>query len=132
VVGDGPARGPLMKRFPQVHWRIANGDAELSRHFAAADCFVFPSLTDTFGLVMLEALASGVPVAAFPVPGPLDVVGDAPVGALRQDLRQAALDALSIPPQPCRDYAIRFSWERVASQFLAALQPLEKANSTAA
>ncbi|MCR6632702.1 MAG: glycosyltransferase family 1 protein [Magnetospirillum sp.] len=132
VVGDGPARAGLMKRFPQVDWRIANGDRELSRYFAAADCFVFPSLTDTFGLVMLEALASGVPVAAFPVPGPLDVVGGAPVGVLKEDLRQAALDALSISPQACRDYAAQFSWERVARQFLGFLQPLNGAARTAA
>jgi glycosyltransferase involved in cell wall biosynthesis len=132
VVGDGPARAALMKRFPQVDWRIANGDAELSRYFAAADCFVFPSRTDTFGLVMLEALASGVPVAAFPVPGPLDVVGDAPVGVLRPDLRAAALAALNLDPQACRDYACGFSWERVAAQFLGFLRPLESAARRAA
>ena len=123
VVGDGPARAGLMKRFPQVHWRIANGDTELSRYFAAGDCFVFPSKTDTFGLVMLEALASGVPVAAFPVPGPLDVIGDAPVGVLNHDLRAAALAALDIPSEPCRDHASRFSWERVTAEFLALLAP---------
>lgn len=132
VVGDGPARAPLMKRFPLVDWRIANGDTELSRYFAAADCFVFPSLTDTFGLVMLEALASGVPVAAFPVPGPLDVVGDASVGVLKQDLRQAALDALAIPPQACRDYASAFSWDVVARQFLDHLRPFGQASASAA
>ncbi|MGE5516057.1 MAG: glycosyltransferase family 4 protein [Bacteroidota bacterium] len=121
VVGDGPARAALMKRFPDVHWRIANGDVELSRYFAAADCFVFPSLTDTFGLVMLEALASGVPVAAFPVPGPLDVVGTAPVGILDNDLRAAALAALDVPSATCRDYAAHFSWEKVADQFVSFL-----------
>ena len=124
VVGDGPARAALMKRYPDVDWRIANGDAELSRYFAAADCFVFPSLTDTFGLVMLEALASGVPVAAFAVPGPLDVVGDAPVGVLGPDLKAAALAALDVDPDACRDYAAGFSWERVAGQFLSLLRPL--------
>ncbi|MFA6022407.1 MAG: glycosyltransferase family 1 protein, partial [Rhodospirillales bacterium] len=127
VVGDGPARAGLMRRFPQVHWRIANGDQELSRYFAAGDCFVFPSLTDTFGLVMLEALASGIPVAAFPVPGPQDVIGDAPVGVLSQDLRAAALAALDIPSQSCRDYACLFSWDRVAEQFLTLLHPVGKA-----
>lgn len=132
VVGDGPARAPLMKRFPQVDWRIANGDVELSRYFAAADCFVFPSRTDTFGLVMLEALASGVPVAAFPVPGPLDVIGNAPVGVLKPDLRQAALDALAIPPQSCRDYASAFSWDVVARQFLEYLRPFGQASASAA
>ena len=124
VVGDGPARAALMRRFPQAHWRIANGDAELSRYFAAGDCFVFPSRTDTFGLVMLEALASGVPVAAFPVPGPEDVVGRAPIGVLDKDLRKAALAALTIPPAACRDYACRFSWDKVAAQFLSQLRPI--------
>lgn len=124
VVGNGPARAALMKRFPEVAWRIANGDAELSRYFAAGDCFVFPSRTDTFGLVMLEALASGVPVAAFPVPGPRDVLGSAPVGVLDEDLGRAAMAALSIPPQACREYASLFSWEVVARQFLSLLRPI--------
>jgi len=128
VVGDGPARAGLMRRFPQVHWRIANGDTELSRYFAAADAFVFPSLTDTFGLVMLEALASGVPVAAFPVPGPADVLGDAPVGILDHDLAAAAKAALAIPPDACRAYAQRFSWDAVARQFLSFLRPLTTPN----
>ncbi|MBX9633544.1 MAG: glycosyltransferase family 1 protein [Magnetospirillum sp.] len=132
VVGDGPARAGLMARFPQVAWRIANGDSELSRYFAAADCFVFPSLTDTFGLVMLEALASGVPVAAFPVPGPLDVVGSTPVGVLDSDLGKAALAALDIPGELCRDYASLFSWNRVAVQFLDLLQPFGRAARSAA
>lgn len=126
VVGDGPARAGLMRRFPQVHWRIANGDEELSRYFAAADCFVFPSLTDTFGLVMLEALASGVPVAAFPVPGPLDVLAGEPVGALDHDLAKAALAALSIPPERCRDHARRHSWETVARRFLDLVHPIDR------
>ncbi|OJX79636.1 glycosyltransferase family 1 protein [Magnetospirillum sp. 64-120] len=124
VVGDGPARAALMKRFPHTHWRIANGDQELSRYFAAADCFVFPSRTDTFGLVMLEALASGVPVAAFPVPGPQDVLGQSAAGVMDTDLRHAALTALDIPPAVCRDYALGFSWDKVAQQFLALLHPL--------
>ena len=123
VVGDGPARAGLMKQFPHVHWRIANGDQELSRYFAALDVFVFPSLTDTFGLVMLEALASGVPVAAFPVSGPLDVLAGSPAGIMNQDLRQAALDAQSIPPDICRQHALQFSWDHVTDQFLGLLQP---------
>ncbi|CAA7619521.1 putative glycosyl transferase (Group 1) [Candidatus Terasakiella magnetica] len=118
VVGDGPARAGLMRRFPDAHFRIVNGDAELSRAFAAGDVFVFPSRTDTFGLVMLEALASGVPVAAFPVPGPLDVVGKAPVGVLSEDLAAAALAALRIAPEACRTHACGFSWHNVATQFL--------------
>ncbi len=124
VVGDGPARAGLMRRFPQVAWRIANDDGELSRYFAAADCFVFPSRTDTFGLVMLESLASGVPVAAFPVAGPRDVIGDAPVGVLDEDLATAARAALAIPAAACRDYASRFAWGEVASGFLRQIRPI--------
>jgi glycosyltransferase involved in cell wall biosynthesis len=124
VVGDGPARPSLMKRFPDAHFRIVNGDDELSCAYSAADVFVFPSLTDTFGLVMLEALASGVPVAAFPVTGPLDVVGGSKVGVLSFDLRQAALEALHLDPAACRAHAARFSWDAVAGQFLSCLRPL--------
>jgi glycosyltransferase involved in cell wall biosynthesis len=127
VVGDGPARAGLMKRFPDAHFRIVNGDQELGRAYRAADVFVFPSRTDTFGLVMLEALASGVPVAAFPVTGPLDVVGDAPVGVLDEDLRAAALRALTIPAAECRRHACRFSWTRVAAEFLSQLRPFRPA-----
>ncbi|KIL99332.1 Glycosyltransferase [Paramagnetospirillum magnetotacticum MS-1] len=126
VVGDGPARAGLMKRFPKAHFRIVNGDEELGRAFRAADVFVFPSRTDTFGLVMLEALASGVPVAAFPVTGPLDVIGGAPVGVLDEDLRAAALRALTIPPADCRRHAQRFSWSRVTAEFLSHLRPFTR------
>ncbi|MDE2465647.1 MAG: glycosyltransferase family 1 protein, partial [Alphaproteobacteria bacterium] len=96
VVGDGPARETLARQFPEARFLGAKTGEELVRHYAAADVFVFPSRTDTFGLVMLEALACGVPVAAFPVSGPSDVIGDAPVAALRTDLREACLRALSI------------------------------------
>jgi glycosyltransferase involved in cell wall biosynthesis len=84
---------------------------------------VFPSLTDTFGLVMLEALASGLPVAAFPVPGPLDVIGDSGVGALDRDLAAAARRALAIPRARCRDYALGYSWRQTAERFVAYLAP---------
>ena len=123
VVGDGPAREGLMRQFPNVHWRIANGDQELSRYFSALDVFVFPSLTDTFGLVMLEALASGVPVAAFPVPGPMDVLAGSAAGVLDPDLKKAALAALDIDPALCRDHALKFSWDHVTDQFLHLLKP---------
>jgi len=123
VVGDGPARAGLMKRFPDAHFHIVHGDQELGRAYRAADVFVFPSRTDTFGLVMLEALASGVPVAAFPVTGPLDVVGGAPIGVLDEDLRAAALRAQAIPPEECRRHACRFSWTRVTAEFLSHLRP---------
>ncbi len=127
VVGDGPARAGLMRRFPRAHFRIANGDAELARYYAAADCFVFPSRTDTFGLVMLESLAAGVPVAAFPVSGPRDVIGDAAVGVLDEDLGRAAMAALDLSPMACRIHAQRFSWDAVARQFLGFLRPFKGA-----
>src|SRR5262244_4310314 len=85
VVGDGPAQADLEQRYPDAVFLGARRGEALAETFAAADVFVFPSLTDTFGLVLLEALASGLPVAAFPVPGPLDVIGDAPVGCLNND-----------------------------------------------
>ncbi|WP_353857731.1 glycosyltransferase family 1 protein [Azospirillum formosense] len=123
VVGDGPARAELQQRYPEVHWAGARHGEELARHYAAADVFVFPSRTDTFGLVLLEALASGLPVAAYPVPGPLDVVDGSGAGCLDEDLKAAVERALTIPPERCRDYALNFSWRRSAEQFLANLRP---------
>lgn len=118
VVGDGPSRAELEKRYPSaVFTGVRHGD-DLARLFAGADAFVFPSRTDTFGLVLLEALASGTPVAAFPVTGPIDVIGKAPVGVLSEDLRQAAIAALDIPRRNCRAYAERFSWTASTRQFL--------------
>lgn len=125
VVGDGPDREKLMRRYPDVKFIIVNGDDELSRAYSCADVFVFPSRTDTFGLVMLEALACGVPVVAFPVTGPRDVLvamqPDSPVGVLSDDLSQAVEVALTLPPERCRQYAEGFSWAKVAQQFLAEL-----------
>ena len=94
--------------------------------YAESDCFVFPSRTDTFGLVMVEALASGVPVAGYPVPGPVDVVTDPKVGALDEDLRTACLAAIDRDPADCRRHAETFTWERCAAQFLATLQPIPR------
>ena len=96
---------------------------DLAKHFAAADVFVFPSLTDTFGLVLLEALACGVPVAAYPVSGPLDVIGDAPVGCLDKDLGVAVTKALTAAPEACRAHAETYSWEASSTQFLANVAP---------
>jgi glycosyltransferase involved in cell wall biosynthesis len=118
VVGDGPARRGLMRRFPDaVFLGTAQGEA-LAEIYAAADVFVFPSRTDTFGLVLLEALASGVPVAAFPAAAPRDVIGAAPVGVLDEDLRHACLEALECPREECRAFASRMTWEASARTFL--------------
>jgi glycosyltransferase involved in cell wall biosynthesis len=126
VIGDGPQRALLEHRYPKVRFLGEKIGAELSAHFAAADVFVFPSLTDTFGVVQLEALACGTPVAAFPVTGPLDVIADHPVGALDKDLRTACIRALGMSREACRNFALTRSWENSARQFidnLSALQP---------
>jgi glycosyltransferase involved in cell wall biosynthesis len=127
VVGDGPQMASLKKAHPDVIFVSAKKGEELAAHYAAADLFVFPSLTDTFGLVMLEAMACGVPVAAFPVPGPKDVVGikgrgtrggfSQQVGALDDDLSKAAERALQAKPEDCRAYALLHSWEACADLF---------------
>jgi glycosyltransferase involved in cell wall biosynthesis len=119
VVGDGPQLSLLQKRYPGVVFAGVKEGEALAQHFAAADVFVFPSLTDTFGLVLLEALASGVPVAAYPVPGPLDVIGDAPVGCLDHDLGKAIDIALRADPVLCRAHAETFSWQSCTEQFLS-------------
>ena len=118
VVGDGPQLASLRKDYPDVYFTGAKSGEDLARHFASADAFVFPSLTDTFGLVILEALACGVPVAAYPVMGPRDVIGDSGTGVLSEDLRQAALDALQIPAERCRSWALKYSWASCTRQFL--------------
>lgn len=118
IVGDGPARAALTRKYPQAVFLGARQGKELAEAYAAADVFVFPSKTDTFGLVLLEALASGLPVAAFPVTGPRDVIGDEPVGALNDDLRIACLTAVTIPPQACLAFAARHTWEASARAFV--------------
>jgi glycosyltransferase involved in cell wall biosynthesis len=118
IVGDGPARAALVRKYPQAVFLGARQGEELAQTYAAADVFVFPSRTDTFGLVLLEALASGVPVAAFPVTGPRDVLGSAPVGVLSDDLRQACLSALRISPQACLEFAAEHTWEASARAFI--------------
>lgn len=125
VVGDGPLLADLRRRHPEVRFTGAKFGEELARHYAAADVFVFPSRTDTFGLVLLEALAAGLPVAAYPVPGPLDVIGGSAAGSLSEDLRQAALAALEISPDTCRAHALGFSWAACTGQFLDNLRPFE-------
>jgi glycosyltransferase involved in cell wall biosynthesis len=123
VVGDGPLRAELARKYPDAKFLGAQHGDMLARTFAAADVFVFPSKTDTFGLVMLEALASGVPVAAYPVAGPIDVLGDTDVACLHDDLGFAIEQALAIPRERCRTFALAHSWRASAEQFLANLQP---------
>jgi glycosyltransferase involved in cell wall biosynthesis len=125
VVGDGPQRGELERRFPDARFLGEKMGKDLSSHMAAADVFVFPSITDTFGVVQLEALACGTPVAAFPVTGPLDVIADHPVGALDSDLRSACMRALTISREACRNFALERSWENSARQFIGNLSILQ-------
>jgi len=127
VVGDGPQRGELERRYPDARFVGAKHGEDLARHYAAADVFVFPSLTDTFGLVLLEAMACGTPAAAYPVEGPLDVIGNAPAGALDADLGAAVQRALTIPRDTARAYAETFAWESSVAQFLSNLQPFDAA-----
>jgi len=119
IIGAGPQEAELKRRFPAAKFLGQLDNGILAAHLAAADVFVFPSLTDTFGIVQLEALASGVPVAAFPVSGPRDVIGKHPVGVLDDDLRVACMQALWISRETCREFALRYSWENSAREFVA-------------
>jgi glycosyltransferase involved in cell wall biosynthesis len=118
VVGDGPARAQLETEFPAVHWAGMRLGEDLARHYAGADVFVFPSRTDTYGVVMLEANASGLPVAAYPVTGPIDVVVDGVTGVLDDDLEKACRGALKIDRDGCRHHAESMSWSRCAELML--------------
>ncbi|MBF0307391.1 MAG: glycosyltransferase family 1 protein [Alphaproteobacteria bacterium] len=132
VVGEGPQAAALRRRFPAALFVGPQRGEALAAHYADADVFVFPSRTDTFGLVLLEALACGVPVAAYPVPGPLDVIGAHPVGRLDEALGRAAIEALTIPRARCRAHAETFSWSASAGQFLSNLAPFDEAAAWAA
>lgn len=121
VVGDGPAREELQRKYPQAIFVGYKYGEELAAHVAAADVFVFPSRTDTFGLVLLEAMACGVPVAAYPVTGPIDVVREGVTGALSEDLRAATLSALHMDRAACREHALQYTWEKATAQFLGNL-----------
>jgi len=125
VVGDGPQKAALEKKYPDVVFLGEKKGADLTAHLAAADVFVFPSLTDTFGVVQLEALACGTPVAAFPVTGPKDVIADHPIGAIDHDLRTACLRALTMSRETCRNFALERSWENSARQFVGNLTSLQ-------
>jgi glycosyltransferase involved in cell wall biosynthesis len=132
IVGGGPALKVMQEKYPDAVFTGMLSGAELASAYAAADVFVFPSVTDTFGLVMIEALASGVPVAGYPVPGPLDIVGangcgpldelEEPVGAVNEDIAQAIAQALLCDRQAAAEYGQQFDWDRCADQFVAALE----------
>ena len=126
VVGDGPQRKELEKRFPDAMFVGAKFGVELASYFQGADVLVFPSRTDTFGLVLIEAMACGTPVAAYPVRGPIDVVKDPGAGVLDNDLRGAALAALALDRARVRRYAERYTWEHCSRQFLSNLVPARR------
>ncbi len=119
IVGDGPARARLTSAHPEARFPGVLTGPALAAAYAGADAFVFPSLTDTFGIVLLEALACGLPVAAYPVAGPRDVIAGTGAGVLAHDLRAAALAALAIPRARCRRTALAHTWEASARQFFA-------------
>lgn len=123
VIGDGPALEELKNRYTDVLFTGYKFGQDLASHVAAADVFVFPSHTDTFGLVMLEAMASGVPVAAYPVTGPVDVVTHGETGILDRDLRKAALQALELDRDRCREEAMKYTWQAASRQFMDNLVP---------
>ncbi|MAW86947.1 MAG: alpha-mannosyltransferase [Phyllobacteriaceae bacterium] len=124
VVGGGPSLKAYKAAWPDVHFLGYRTGEDIARHLSAADVFVMPSRFETFGMVVLEALACGTPVAAYPVHGPADILGGASCGVLSDDLRQAALDALAIDRQACRDFALQFSWSACTDQFARNLVPL--------
>ena len=118
VIGQGPQEAALQRRFPDAKFLGLLEDTALAAHLAAADVFVFPSRTDTFGVVQLEALACGVPIAAFPVTGPRDVIADNPIGVIDEDLRAACIGPLQMSREACRTFALSRSWENSARQFI--------------
>jgi 1,2-diacylglycerol 3-alpha-glucosyltransferase/glucuronosyltransferase len=124
VVGDGPERAELQRRFPGALWRGARFGEDLAAHFASADCFVFPSRSETFGNVLLEAMASGLPVAAVPATGPIDLIRDGVEGALSDDLQGACLRALGCSGEAARTTALRHDWPASHERFRAHLVPL--------
>ena len=118
IIGTGPQEAELGRKFPEAKFLGMLDNGILASHLAAADVFVFPSRTDTFGIVQLEALASGVPIAAYPVTGPKDVVAGHPVGVLHDDLHVACMEALQLSREACRAFALDYSWENSARQFI--------------
>lgn len=131
VVGDGPALERLQKTYPNVHFMGRRSGRELAGCYAGADVFVFPSRTDTFGLVIIEALACGTPVAAYPVAGPKDIVTEK-TGALSDNLDRAIAAAVFCDRHDCASYGATYSWEAATAQFLAGLVTLKGADRVAA
>ena len=125
VVGDGPLKKELERKYPNTKWVGFKRGKELSRFYANADVFVFPSLTDTFGVVMLEALACGTPVAAFPVTGPIDVIEEGKTGSLNLNLETAVKRALLVDRTSCRQYATDQSWRKISERFVSILRDLD-------
>ncbi len=123
VAGAGPALRGIRARYPNVNYLGVLSQQELAQVYASADVFVFPSKTDTFGLVLLEAMACGLPVAAYPVTGPLDVIGDSKAGVMHEDLRTACLAALGLRREDAAAHAQKFSWRAATEQFLANVHP---------
>jgi glycosyltransferase involved in cell wall biosynthesis len=126
IVGDGPAREGLAAQFPQTVFTGVKKGEELARHYADADVFVFPSFTDTFGMVILESLAAGTPVAGFNATGPKDLLPGTGAGAVDDDLKKACLEALACSRERARDYAETFSWRACAEDFRRNLEPLPR------
>jgi len=134
VVGPGPQKDELAAAHPDVKFTGSKSGSDLAAHFASADVFVFPSLTDTFGLVILEAMASGTPVAAYPAPGPIDIIPNSGAGVLAasatEGLREACLDALKLDRRQVRAFAEKFSWRACAEDFVKNLQPYPEPEKT--
>ena len=126
VVGGGPELNSLRRQYPKVRFVGFKYGADLAAHYAAADVFVFPSRTDTFGIVLIEALACGLPIAAYPVTGPRDVVRQGETGVLDEDIATAAIKALELDPAACRAQALEYSWRRCAEIFLASIALIER------
>lgn len=126
VIGDGPMREELEKKYPEVHFLGAKPHDALPAYYSCADVFVFPSRTDTFGLVLIEAMACGVPVAAYPVEGPIDVVAQGKSGVLDEDLMRACFEALKLKRSVVREQALNYSWNAATQQFLTHLHPVRK------
>ena len=134
IIGDGPQREELQERFPEAHFLGSKFGDELARYYACADAFVFPSLTDTFGLVILEAMAAGTPVVGFSAPGPIDIIPGSGAGTLAPGqttgLKEACLEALKLDRAAVRLFAERFSWRACAEEFLRNLQPYPEQEKT--